>query len=224
MLIKITVNDGDEVYLFEKPEIKYKHKESRIDADVSLIGCTILGTDIDNDVDIPKQILTIVSLIDNYKPKPFVEVKLRKDVLKETNKTDFDFSFLQGKVIEDVWCMDSSFNRLRPENFNRTNYIYFVIEGMNYCLTTLDDWDTNSYLHEIVGDLMNLVGSKVELAECIESDIDNDYIGYVFYKIRSNMADVTISWCLENTDWYTAVGSFYKEEYFYRDYYYLDSK
>lgn len=66
------------------------------------------------------------------------------------------------------------------------------------------------HIHDIVGDLKDLIGQKIVLAEervdtseTIEPPIDRDYVEsftWTFYEIRCNAASVTISWFGDQTD------------------------
>ena len=72
------------------------------------------------------------------------------------------------------------------------------------------------YIEDIVGDLNDIVGSPILVAECVEGEVTYDEWGgdemYTFYKIDTVKGGVTIRWNGSSNGYYSISVGFYEEK------------
>ena len=121
-----------------------------------------------------------------------------------------DVSILKGKILKDI-------------KIEGTENIFFIDEdGIEYEMFHDYDCCENVYIEDICGDINNLIGSKIIMAEeVINRDLsplnkfDESYT-WTFYKFATVKGYVTIRWYGESNGYYSEKVDFAikdKEEY-----------
>lgn len=109
------------------------------------------------------------------------------------------FGVLEGKTLSSI------------DNFNNEEIIFTTTDGQQYKLHHHQDCCENVQVEDIVGDLDDLVGSKILQAEEVsgETGEDSEFESYTwtFYKLATNKGSVTLRWlgtsngyCSESVD------------------------
>lgn len=117
------------------------------------------------------------------------------------------FSDLKGKVVTEVRSDDSQ-------------VVFFTNDGYKYYMYHDQDCCESVYIESIVGDLQDLVGEEILVAEEVTGDTPNDYkfeyepesYTWTFYKLASRKGYVDIRWLGESNGYYSEGVSFVKQK------------
>lgn len=118
-----------------------------------------------------------------------------------------EFSELKGKVVTEVRSDDSQ-------------VVFFTNDGYKYYMYHDQDCCESVYIESIVGDLQDLVGEEILVAEEVTGDTPNDYkfkyepesYTWTFYKLASRKGYVDIRWLGESNGYYSESVSFVKQK------------
>lgn len=118
-----------------------------------------------------------------------------------------EFSELKGKVVTKV----ESDNSL---------IVFFTNDGYRYSMYHDQDCCESVYVESIVGDLEDLVGEEILVAEEVTGETPNDYkfeyepesYTWTFYKLASRKGYVDIRWLGESNGYYSEGVSFVKQK------------
>jgi hypothetical protein len=96
--------------------------------------------------------------------------------------------------------------------------IFTTVEGKVYKMGHSQECCENVYINDIIGDLDDLIGNPILLAEKVESgddpegvNVDHDYsFLWTFYKLSTIKGSVTIRWLGESSGCYSEDVSFYE--------------
>jgi len=116
---------------------------------------------------------------------------------------DTDFSVLRGQVIEKI-------ERRRGDR----ELIFRTTSGETYLMDHDQDCCEHVYIEDICGDLDDLIGETVMLAEEVSSNVTPDGINtdglylsdsftWTFYKLATIKGSVTIRWLGESNGYYS---------------------
>lgn len=85
--------------------------------------------------------------------------------------------------------------------------VVFILEdGDEWYLYHAYDCCEDVFLEEVIGNLSDLEGSPILMAEVVTEDIGALY--WSFYKFRTHKGDVTIRWCADTDSYYSIEVSF----------------
>jgi hypothetical protein len=115
---------------------------------------------------------------------------------------------LKGQTIKSITGLEVGSDDVRIE----------TEEGNNYTMTYYPDCCAQCDIADIIGDVEDLIGQKIEVAEerSQEADRDNCDIGYLesgtwtFYELRTIKGSVTIRWLGMSNGYYSESASFHK--------------
>lgn len=102
---------------------------------------------------------------------------------------------------------------------NKDNYeVHFVTEdGDTYIMLHYQDCCESVYVEDVCGDLDDLVGSPIVLAEDVSNEAPDDHGNdeysthtWTFYKLATNKGSVTIRWYGSSNGYYSESVSFVK--------------
>lgn len=116
-----------------------------------------------------------------------------------------EFSVLTGKVIKGIVVND-----------NTGDYDSIEItctDGSKYLMAHQPDCCELVFIEEIIGDLMDIVGAPILLAEKVSQELNNpddEYGSWTFYKIVTNMGKVTFRWLGTSNGWYSTDVDFFE--------------
>ena len=117
-----------------------------------------------------------------------------------------EFSELKGKVVTKV-VSDSS------------EIVFFTEDGYRYSMHHEQDCCESVYVESIVGDLEDLVGQEVLVAEEVEGESpagfdesQHESITWTFYKLATRKGYVDIRWLGESNGYYSESVSFVREK------------
>lgn len=108
-----------------------------------------------------------------------------------------DFSELLGKTVLEIQVCKDELNQ---------DEINFITEEGKYVMTHEQDCCESVYIEEIVGDLMDLVGSPILMAEESSNEGETEWedtYTWTFYKLATNKGYVTIRWYGESNGYYS---------------------
>lgn len=114
-----------------------------------------------------------------------------------------DISVLQGKTLTDIFVSEIK------------NRISFLAEdGQMFVMMHEQDCCEQVEIEDICGDLSDLIGTPIILAELITSNDskgrDCESCTWSFYKLRTVKGDVTIRWWGESNGYYSEEVSFFR--------------
>lgn len=120
-----------------------------------------------------------------------------------------EFEALLGKTIEKIDGLEK----------NSEEVIFHCNDGIKYRMYHDQDCCESVNIEDIIGDISNLIGSPVVMAEEIDntnegaplSDWDESYT-WTFYKLATNKGYVTIRWYGTSNGWYSESVSFEKAD------------
>jgi hypothetical protein len=118
--------------------------------------------------------------------------------------SETDIETLKGKVLLKIEKSDEE--------------IYFhTMDNEVYKMYHEQDCCENVYVEDVEGDLEDLIGSPITMAETVsnETDRENNWGGsstWTFYKFATNKGYVTIRWLGESNGYYSERVSFIKVE------------
>jgi len=109
------------------------------------------------------------------------------------------FNQLEGKVITKIDKID------RDEEL-----IFYTSDGKSYRMYHWQDCCENVYIEDIIGDLDDLIGTPVTMAEEISEDDEEAYESgtWTFYKLATTKGYVTIRWYGSSNGYYSESVSF----------------
>ena len=120
------------------------------------------------------------------------------------------------------WCESAKVEDLKGKTLtsieNDKNYqlIFHTEEGKKYIMLHEQECCEHVRIEDIIGDLDDLVGSPITMAEessnwknlAEEGDDEDRSTTWTFYKFATNKGYVTIRWLGESTGWYSEKVSF----------------
>jgi hypothetical protein len=114
-----------------------------------------------------------------------------------------DFSQLLGQTLVSAVHVDEEI-------------IFKTDTGLIFKMYHRQDCCESVYIHDIVGDLDDLIGSPILTAECVEDGdtppVDVEYkpesYSWTFYKLSTIKGSVTISWYGESNGYYSETADF----------------
>ena len=115
-----------------------------------------------------------------------------------------DFSVLKGKVLKDV------------KVDGREQIIFTTNDNKEYKMCHIQDCCENVYIADIIGDIKDLIGSEILLAEEStnrDNPPDEDYIEsftWTFYKLATIKGYVDIRWYGSSNGYYSESVELYK--------------
>lgn len=114
---------------------------------------------------------------------------------------DMDISVLKGMTLSSV------------VNEGNDQVIFQAEDGRRFRMAHSQDCCESVGIEQIDGDLLDLVGSPIIMAEVAQSDNeDNGYWGmWTFYKLATSKGYVTIRWYGESNGYYSVDVSFSEE-------------
>lgn len=126
---------------------------------------------------------------------------------------EHDFSELKGKTLVDIKVDFDKKNKYANHIVN-----FFTVDGSHYKLHHYADCCESVYLEDVIGDIQDLIGSPVELAEEVSNecsdncnDSNHDYLHvWTFYKLRTMKGDVTFRFNGASNGYYSVNVSFVK--------------
>lgn len=94
------------------------------------------------------------------------------------------------------------------EQFNNACIIFTTDTGEQYRMYHMQDCCESVYIEDICGDLNDLIGSPIVVAEEVTNHDSPkhsylDSFTWTFYKFRTNKGDVTIRWYGESNGYYS---------------------
>lgn len=123
---------------------------------------------------------------------------------------ELDISILKGKTLTNIEVESDE---------QVKNYIRFTdTDNNNYIMFHERDCSETVYIEDICGDINNLIGSPLSMAECVtKENSDTSYedgcsITWTFYKLATVKGYVTIRWYGESNGWYSEKVDFGIEE------------
>ena len=113
-----------------------------------------------------------------------------------------NFSDLKGQK---VLSIDEDYHHGRDDGFclitDKGQYV--VIHSQECC--------EHVWIEDITGDLKDLIGEEILLAEEVSSEDEKDEdLIWTFYKIQTMHGDVTIRWCANTNSYYGTEVEFHK--------------
>lgn len=121
---------------------------------------------------------------------------------------DLGFGFLLGKIIV----------KIEGAEKNSEEILFTLADGQQYKLSHFQDCCESVYVEDVCGDITDLIGLPLGLAECIsnaekpsdtkESDGESDE--WTFYKLATNRGAVTIRWYGTSNGYYSTSVDFLK--------------
>jgi hypothetical protein len=102
---------------------------------------------------------------------------------------------LLGKIITNI-------NILNDE----TEIEFLCEDGINYKMIHFQDCCEKVYLEEIIGNIENLLNSKIELAEEVTNETEEEefeHTTWTFYKLATNKGYVTFRWYGHSNGYYS---------------------
>lgn len=121
---------------------------------------------------------------------------------------NLDISILKGKTLTNIEVNKLGENYIRFTDTDNNNYIMFHERD---CCEIV-------YIEDICGDINNLIGSPLTMAECVTKENDDTSyedgcsITWTFYKLATIKGYVTIRWYGESNGWYSEEVNFGIEE------------
>lgn len=126
------------------------------------------------------------------------------------NDCEADFSILQGKTITNIVGM---------ENGSKEVVIY-TSDGMVYLMIHEQECCEGVYLYDVCGDVEDLKGCTILLAECVSNhgedpedvliEYKDDSFTWTFYKLSTMRGDITLRWYGESNGYYSESVDFYE--------------
>lgn len=101
------------------------------------------------------------------------------------------FESLKGKVLTDIIVFKDQESEYEPDK------IEFVTDTETFVMFHEQDCCENVYIESIVGDLKDLIGTEILVAEEVVDegyDDDHEHWTWTFYKLDTNKGGVTIRW------------------------------
>ena len=113
-----------------------------------------------------------------------------------------NFSELRGKVLKSITV-----------NKNKDEMCFVTVDGDTYKMNHQQDCCESVNIEDICGDLEDLIGSEILVAEEVTESGDSDYgtCTWTFYKLDTVKGGVTIRWYGESNGYYSESVDFYKE-------------
>ena len=117
-----------------------------------------------------------------------------------------DFKELEGKTLKEV-------------NVGTDKITFLTEGGDSYTMAHIQDCCESVYVEDVVGDMQELIGSPILLAEEVANEDERppehdlpyeDSHTWTFYKLRTNSGDVTIRWYGSSNGYYSESVQFWK--------------
>jgi len=107
-----------------------------------------------------------------------------------------DFSDLLGKTILKIEVTQDRYEQ---------DEIHFITKEGKYVMTHDQDCCESVYVEEIIGNLDDLIGTPIVMAEETSNEGESDWgtNTWTFYKLATNKGYVTIRWCGESNGCYS---------------------
>lgn len=104
-----------------------------------------------------------------------------------------EFEDLLGKTITKI------------DQIDKEELFFHTEDGKIYKMYHEQDCCENVYIEDICGDLNNLIGDPIVMAEKSTKEGENDWgtETWTFYKLATNKGYVTIRWCGESNGYYS---------------------
>lgn len=121
---------------------------------------------------------------------------------------ELNISILKGKTLTNIEVNKLGKNYIRFTDTDNNNYIMFHERDCSEIV----------YIEDICGDINNLIGSPLTMAECVTKDNtgtsyeDGCSITWTFYKLATVKGYVTIRWYGESNGWYSEEVDFVIDE------------
>lgn len=116
--------------------------------------------------------------------------------------------------------MDCKFDELlgktliRVEKVENDQLVFTTDTGEEYCQYHQQECSEDVTIEDIIGDLDDLIGSPILLAEEVSNagypDDDDDHYTWTFYKLATNKGYVTIRWYGSSNGYYSETVDFKK--------------
>lgn len=119
-----------------------------------------------------------------------------------------DFDSLKGKIFTDVIVYKDQESEYEP------NKIEFITDDEMFVMFHEQDCCETVYIESVVGDLKDLIGTEILVAEEVTEsgyDDDNDSWTWTFYKLDTNKGGVTIRWNGYSNGYYSESVSVYSK-------------
>ena len=120
-----------------------------------------------------------------------------------------DFDSLKGKVFTDVIVYKD-----QESTSDIADKIEFITDDEVFLMFHDQDCCENVYIESVVGDLKDLIGTEILVAEEVtESGYDDDFESWTwtFYKLDTNKGGVTIRWNGYSNGYYSESVSVYSK-------------
>ncbi len=123
-------------------------------------------------------------------------------------KTLVPFESLKGKILLEI-------NVIPSENYKQSDKIIFKCTDGTYEMYYTDSFEEVS-IDSIEGELSNLIGSEILLAEEVQRDKNepvspqDEYREWTFYKLATQKGHVDIRWIGEDVSFYAITISLFK--------------
>ena len=119
-----------------------------------------------------------------------------------------NFDSLKGKVFTDVIVYKDQDSEYEP------NKIEFITDDEMFVMFHDQDCCETVYIESVVGDLKDLIGTEILVAEEVTEsgyDDDNESWTWTFYKLDTNKGGVTIRWNGYSNGYYSESVSVYSK-------------
>jgi hypothetical protein len=100
---------------------------------------------------------------------------------------------------------------LRIENYDNDELFFYTAEGQTYKMYHDQDCCESVWLEDTIGDLDDLMGSPITMAECVTEEGTTDSYEsstWTFYKLATNQGYVTLRWLGTSNGYYSESVSF----------------
>ena len=112
---------------------------------------------------------------------------------------DLGFGFLLGKIIV----------KIEGAEKNSEEILFTLADGQQYKLSHFQDCCESVYVEDVCGDITDLIGLPLGLAECISNQTQKSQT-WTFYKLATNRGAVTIRWYGTSNGYYSTSVDFVK--------------
>ena len=116
------------------------------------------------------------------------------------------FEYLKGKVLTDVIVSKDD------DAYENGDKIEFITDTESFIMLHEQDCCENVYIESIVGEITDLIGTEILVAEESSDtgyDDDNESWTWTFYKLDTNKGGVTIRWNGYSNGYYSESVSLY---------------
>ena len=119
---------------------------------------------------------------------------------------NLQFETLKGLTLTAVEKFSNNYDRI----------IFETLCGRTFIMEHIQDCCESVWIEDVVGDLDDLIGNPILVAECVEGEVTYDNWGgdqqYTFYKIDTVKGGVTIRWNGSSNGYYSISVGFYEEK------------